>query len=170
MVEFDVVDLPDADHVEAGETAPDFERPLVDTELWRNRTLADLTDDGPVLLVAHPMDGAFQSTYIWNEIRDRGWSDDVELIGIGISTPYEHKTLLQERGVDARLFTDPGAEVLEEYGIAQDLDGMAGVTDARPAVFLIDEDRTVRYAWVGDEHPSFPEYDAVEDALDRHVR
>lgn len=170
MVEFDVVQLPETDHVAEGEQAPDFTRPLVDTELWTDRSLAELTEDGPVLLVAYPMDGAFQATYIWNEIRDRAWADDVELVGLGISTPYEHKEFLKERGVDARLFSDPGADVLHEFGIAQDLDGMAGITDARPAVFLIDEDRTVSYAWVGSEHPSFPEYDEVEAAIGNLVR
>ena len=32
-------------------------------------------------------------------------------------------------------------------------------------VFLVDEDRTVRYAWAAQEWPDFPDYDAVEAAL-----
>ncbi|MFA9515768.1 redoxin domain-containing protein [Halopenitus sp. H-Gu1] len=166
MVEFDVVALPETDHVEAGETAPDFTRPLVNQEFWEDRTLSSLLDDGPILLVAHPMDGAFQSIYVYNEIADRGWADRLDVIGISISTPYEHKTLLAERGVDAQIFSDPAGEVLAEYGIENDLDGMAGIVDARPAMFLIDEDRTVQYAWVGTEQPSFPPYDEVDAAID----
>ena len=166
MVEFDVVSLSETDHVEAGEAAPDFTRPLVNDEYWEDRSLSSLLEDGPVLLVAHPMDGAFQSTYVYNEIDEREWTDRIEVVGLSISTPYEHGTFLDERGVDARIFSDPAGEVLADYGIENDLDGMTGVVDARPAVFVIDEDRTVRYAWVGDEQPSFPPYDEIEAAID----
>ncbi|PSP32005.1 peroxiredoxin [Halobacteriales archaeon QH_10_67_22] len=181
MVEFDVVELAPADHPAVGEQAPDFERPLVGPEYWEDTALSDLTDEGPVVLVFHPMDGAFPTTYMYNEFRDRGWlpstregededgeADDraYELVGLSISTPYEHKTLLEERGVDARVFSDPANGVAESYGIANDLDGMAGVSEPRPAVFVLDGERVVQYAWVASEWPEFPDYDELGAALD----
>ncbi|MFD1646635.1 redoxin domain-containing protein [Haloarchaeobius litoreus] len=167
-LEFDVVELPDSDPVTAGETAPDFTRPLVNDEYWEDASLSDLTDEGPVLLVAHSMDGAFPATYVWNEIRDREWGErfDAQVVGISVSDPYAHKRLIEERGIDHALFSDPAAGVAAEYGIGHDLDGMAGVTEFRPAVFLVDGDRTVQYAWTAQEWPDFPDYDAVEAALD----
>ncbi|MFW6000474.1 MAG: peroxiredoxin, partial [Halorubrum sp.] len=42
MVDFDVVSLPETPHVAAGETAPDFTRPLVNGEYWEDRALADV--------------------------------------------------------------------------------------------------------------------------------
>jgi len=167
-LEFDVVDLGPTDHVEAGEQAPDFERPLVDAESWTDAALSDLLDDGPVLLVCYPMDGAFPATYIWNEVRDRGWADgDVTVVGLSISTPYEHKSLIEDRGIgDVKLFSDPANGVAEAYGIVHDLDGMAGIEEPRPAVFAIEPDRTVAYAWVAEQWPDFPDYDAVEDAIE----
>ena len=165
-MEFDVVDLPEADHPAVGETAPDFTRPLVNEEFWEDRSLASLVDDGPVLLVAHPMDGGFPATYVWNEIDDRGWADELDVVGVSISTPYEHKAFLDERAEDARLFSDPGAGVAEQYGIEHDLDGMRGITEHRPAVFLIDGDRTIQYAWVAAEGPDFPEYDGIAAAIE----
>jgi len=165
-LEFEVVDLPEADHLEVGETAPDFTRPLVNVEYWEDRSLASLTEDGRVLLVAFPMDGAFPATYIWNEIRDRGWGgDELTVVGISISTPYEHKTFIDEREMAYELFSDPAAGVAEAYGTENPLDGMAGVTEHRPAVFLLDEDRTVEYAWVAEEWPDFPDYDEIEAEL-----
>jgi peroxiredoxin len=168
MPDFEVVSLPDADHVEEGDTAPDFTRPLVNDEYWEDASLSELTDDGPVLLVFYTMDGAFPATYIWNEIRDRGWDDDheVTILGLSISDPYSHKRLGEEREMDYRLFSDPQNAVAEEYGIAHDLDGMAGVSEPRPAVFLLDEDRTVEHAWIAEEWPDFPDYDEVESALE----
>jgi len=168
MVDFDVVDLPDTDHVAAGEQAPEFERPLVNDEFWEDVSLSELTAEGPVLLVFHPMDGAFPATYAWSEIDDRGWIDefDARVVGCSISSPYEHKSLLAEQGIDAAIFSDPAAGVAEAYGVENDLDGMAGITEHRPAVYLIDEDRTVQYAWVAEQWPDFPPYDEIEAAID----
>ncbi|WP_134671211.1 redoxin domain-containing protein [Halorussus marinus] len=168
MVEFDVVDLPETDHVAEGDTAPDFTRPLVTDEYWEDAALSDLAEEGPVLLVFYPMDGAFPATYVWNELRDRAWEDDydVTVVGLSISDPYAHKQLVEERGMDYRLFSDPQNGVAESYGVVHDLDGMAGVSEPRPAAFLLDEDRTVEYAWVAEEWPDFPDYDEIEAALD----
>lgn len=167
-LEFDVVDLPDADHVTEGDEAPEFTRPLVNDEYWADVALSDLLADAPVLLVFTPMDGAFPSTYIWNELRDRGVDEHgVQVVGVSISTPYEHTTTIAERGIESftGLFSDPQNGVAEQYGISHSLDGMAGVSEPRPAVFLVDTDGTVDYAWVADEWPAFPDYDAVEDAV-----
>ena len=164
MPDFDVVSLPETDHVAEGETAPDFTRPLVNDEYWEDRSLDDAVD-GPTLLLFHPMDGAFQGTYLYNTVDDHGWSDDVDVLGLSISTPYAHKDLLADRGDGVRIFSDPGAGVIEEYGLAHDIDGMSGITESRPAVFLLDADRTVEYAWVASEHPAFPDAEAIDDAV-----
>ncbi|GAB7010199.1 redoxin domain-containing protein [Halorubrum trueperi] len=168
MPEFDVVSLPETDHVAEGDTAPDFTRPLVTEEYWEDRTLGDVVD-GPTLLLFHPMDGAFQATYLYNTIDERGWADDVDVLGLSISTPYAHKRLLADRGDGARIYADPGAGVIEEYGLAHDIDAMTGITETRPAVFLLDGDRTVAFAWVASEHPEFPDAEAIDDAIDALV-
>jgi peroxiredoxin len=166
MVDFDVVELDATDHPEAGERAPDFTRPLVDSELWADVSLSALVEEGPLVLLFHPMDGAFPATYIWNEIRERGWTDRIDVVGLSISTPYAHKRLIEERDIDARLFSDPQNGVAEAYDIVNDLDGMAGVAEPRPAAFVIDGERTIQYAWVAEEWPAFPDYDDIEAAID----
>jgi len=164
---FDVVDLPPADRVEEGEQAPDFERPLVNHEYWEDAALSELLEDGPVLLVFHTMDGDFPATYTWQEVRDRGWGDHIRVVGVSISTPYEHKRFIEEWGLEEyELFSDPGNGVAEAYGVVNDLDGIAGIEEARPSVFLVDEERVVRYAWTSETWPDFPDYDGVEDAID----
>lgn len=166
---FDVVSLPDTDHLEPGETAPEFTRPLVSPEYWEDTSLSTLVADGPVLLVCHPMAGAFPTTYVWQEITDRGWPDRIPVVGLSISDPYALSRLLRNEDLrehDVRLYSDPANGVAERYGIVNDLDGMAGVAEPRPAVFLLDPDRTVAYAWVATEWPAFPPYDAIEAAID----
>jgi len=68
--------------------------------------------------------------------------------------------------MDYRLFSDPQNGVAEEYGIVNDLDGMAGISEPRPAVFLMDEERRIQYAWVAQKWPEFPDYDEIQDELD----
>jgi peroxiredoxin len=167
-MDFEVVEVSAPDALGVGERAPEFTRPLVDGEFWEDRSLSSLTEAGPVLLVFYPMDGAFPATYVWNELRDRAWHEayDVQVVGLSVSDPYAHKRLIEERGIEYPLFSDPGNGVAREYGIAHDLDGMAGIEEPLPAVFLLDGDRTVEYAWVAEEWPDFPDYDGIEDALE----
>ncbi|PSQ15767.1 peroxiredoxin [Halobacteriales archaeon QS_7_69_60] len=166
-LDFDVVELGPADAPPVGETAPDFTRPLVDDEYWEDVALSELTDDGPVVLVFHTMDGDFPATYIWQAIRDRGWDDyDAEVVGLSVSTPYEHSRFLEEWDIAFRLFSDPQNGVAEAYGVVHDLDGMTGVAEPRPAVFVVDGDRTVREAWVSTEWPEFPPYDDLEASIE----
>lgn len=166
---FEVVDLGPADYPDEGSTAPDFTRPLVNAEFWENVSLSELTAEAPVCLVTHSMAGAFPATYIWNELRDRGFDEyDAHVVGLSISTPYEFKTFIEQRSLaetDFRFFADPANDVAEKYGIVNDLDGMAGISEPRPAAFVIDTDRTIQYAWVAREWPELPDYEELETAL-----
>lgn len=166
-LDFDVSALPHTDHPTPGERAPEFVRPLVNDEYWEDVALSDLLEEGPVVLVFHPMDGSFPATYIWTELADRAWEEryDVTVVGLSISTPYAHKSFIGERDLDYRLFSDPANGVAERYDIVNDLDGMHGISEARPAVFVLEPDREVRYAWVAQEWPSLPPYDAIEAAI-----
>ncbi|PSP84717.1 peroxiredoxin [Halobacteriales archaeon QS_1_68_17] len=165
--DFEVVEFPPADHVAEGECAPDFERPLVNDEYWEDAALSDLVAERPVVLLFHPMDGSFPATYVWKQVREREWRDyDATVVGVSISTPYAHKDLIEEVGIDHKLFADPGNGVAEQFGVVNDLDGMAGVSEPRPAAFVVDGDRTVRYAWVAGEWPEFPPYDEIEAAIE----
>jgi len=161
---FEVVSLGPADHVEEGEQAPEFTRPLVDDEHWENVSLSELTDEGPVLLVFHPMAGSFPTTYIWQELVERGLEEVLTVVGVTSSDPYAQKRLVEARDMEFRLFADPANDVARSYGIEHDLDGMAGISEPRIATFLLDTDRVVRDAWVSEEWPEFPPYDDVEAA------
>jgi peroxiredoxin len=167
MIDVDVVEFGGADAASEGEPAPDFTRPLVNEEYWEDVALSDLLEEGPVLLVFYTMNGAFPATYVWNEIRDRSWHEyDTEVVGVSVSDPYAHAKLIEEREIDHRLFSDPRNEVARKYGVVHDLDGMSGIEEPRPSVFLVDEDRRVAYAWVAEEWPEFPPYDEIEAELE----
>ncbi len=164
--DFDVVELEVSEHPTVGETAPDFTRPLVTDESWADASLSAF--DAPILLVFYPMNGSFPATYIWNELRDREVDQYGTVLGVSISTPYAHKRFIDSHDLDStsfRLFSDPTNEIAEQYGVSHDLDGMAGLSEPRPAVFVIGDDHTIDYAWAATEWPEFPDYDAVEQAF-----
>ncbi|TYL39655.1 peroxiredoxin [Natronococcus pandeyae] len=163
MPEFDVVELEPTDHVESGEEAPDFTRPLVTDEFWEDRTLADLVD-GRTILVFTPMIGSFVGKYVWDELAERGWDDREErVVGVTASTPYAVSTFLDDNDLPFEIFADPANDVAESYGLAHDLDGMAGISEPRPAFVAVDADLTVDAVWVASEWPDFPDYDALEE-------
>jgi hypothetical protein len=69
-LDFEVVDLPEADPPAEGTQAPDFVRPLVNDEYREDRSLSELTADGPLLLVFYTMDGGGSAAYLWDRIRN----------------------------------------------------------------------------------------------------
>lgn len=166
-LDFEVVELEESNHPTKGEKAPDFTRPLVNNEFWEDKSLSELTSNGSVLLVFYPMDGGFPAIYIWNEILDREWEDsfDVSIVGVSISTPYEHKTFIKDRDIDYSLFSDPQNGVAEKYNIINDLDGMEGISEPRPAIFLLKGNQEIQYVWVAQKWPEFPNYDKVEENI-----
>jgi peroxiredoxin len=167
-IEFDITELPTADHLTAGDEAPDFTKPLVDADDWEDVSLSELLVEGPVVLVFHAMDGDFPATYTFQSIRDDGWDqwEDAAVVGISISTPYEHREFQREwTGFERfRFFSDPACEVGEAYGATHQLDGMS-ITEHRPATFVIDTDGVVQYAWVAEEYPAFPPYDEIAEVV-----
>ena len=44
---------------------------------------------------------------------------------------------------------------------------MNGIEEPRPAVFVVDDDRTILNGWVATEWPEFPPYDDIEAELEK---
>lgn len=160
---FDLVEFAPSDHPTEGDQAPDFTRPLVSEEYWEDTSLSDLVaKEGRVLLVFYPLNWGGKSVYWWEEIRERGWGDELTVVGVGISQPFDHQRFIERRGLEHSLYSDPGNGVAERYGVVHDLDGMTGLSEPRPAVFLIGSELSIDYAWVADEWPPSPPYDEIE--------
>ncbi len=168
MLEFDVVELGEANHPEPGDEAAEFTRPLVNDEFWEDRSLSELSSegDGPTILVFTPMLGSFVGKYVWDELRDRGWDDRAgRVVGVTISTPYAVKRFLEDEACPFPFFSDPANAVAEAYGVDHELDDMEGISEPRPAFFALDSDLQVQGAWVAREWPEFPDYDDLEAEL-----
>ncbi len=165
MVDFDVVDLGDTDHIEVGEKAPDFTRPLVNDKFWEDKSLSEIIEEKYILLIFYSMNGSAPAINTWNKIQDKSW--DINIVGISISTPYDHKSFIDNLDLDYQLFSDPKNKIAEKYGVVHNLDGMMGIEEPRPSVFILNEDMVVEHVWVATEWPDSPDIDNLQNKIEQ---
>jgi peroxiredoxin len=154
--------------VSEGDTAPEFTAPMrtPDGDITEF-TLSSALEDGPVVLATFP--GAFTSvcTGEMRTFRDRlDVIDDAgaSLYGVSIDSPFSLGEFAEQNDLNFSLVSDTNKEVIDAYDVVMDFDdlGISGV--AKRAVFVVDEDGTVTYAWVSDDPGVEPDYDEVETA------
>ena len=152
--------------VSVGDTAPDFTAPLANGDV-ESLTLSDAVADGPVALAFFP--GAFTSVCshemeAFDERLDELDAAGVDIYGVSVDTPFALNAFREELGLGFPLVSDSQRDIVESYDIAMDFTAMGVYDLAKRAVFVVDEDRTVTYAWVSDDPGVEPDYDAVLDA------
>ena len=152
--------------VSVGDTAPDFTAPLADGDVGEV-TLSAAVEDGPVVLAFFP--GAFTSVCshemeAFDERLDELDAAGVDIYGVSVDTPFALNAFREELGLGFPLVSDSQRDIVDAYDIAMDFTAMGVYDLAKRAVFVVDEDRTVTYAWVSDDPGVEPDYDAVLDA------
>lgn len=155
--------------VSAGDEAPDFTAPLAngDTDVL---TLSDrLEDDAPVVLAFFP--GAFTSVCshemrTFEERLDEFTEHGATIFGVSIDTPFSLNEFRDKLDLSFGLLSDTNRDIVTAYDVATDLEGV-GVEDiAERAVFVIDSDGTITYAWVAENAGLEPDYDEVKAAVE----
>ena len=153
--------------VSEGDHAPDFTAPLANGDV-DEVTLSEAVEDGPVVLAFFP--GAFTSVCSHEmeafddrlgEIADAG----ATLYGVSIDTPFAQNAFRDELGLDFDLVSDSERDIVDDYGIAMDFAALGVHNLAKRAVFVVDADREVTYAWVSDDPGVEPDYDEVLSAV-----
>jgi peroxiredoxin len=152
--------------VTVGDTAPDFTAPLANGDV-DSLTLSAAVADGPVVLAFFP--GAFTSVCshemeAFDERLDQLDAAAIDIYGVSVDTPFALNAFREELGLGFPLVSDSQRDIVDAYDIAMDFTAMGVYDLAKRAVFVVDEDRTVTYAWVSDDPGVEPDYDAVLDA------
>src|SRR6056297_1195009 len=90
------------------------------------------------------------------------------VFGISTDTSYALERFHQEEGLTFDLISDNDGSIIEAYDIVDDesfaYKGMTGV--ATRSVFVVDDEGTIRYAWIADNPGQEPDYDAVVEAVE----
>ncbi|WP_277540957.1 redoxin domain-containing protein [Haloarcula laminariae] len=152
--------------IAVGDTAPEFTAPLANGDV-AEVSLSEAVADGPVVLAFFP--GAFTSvcSHEMESFDDRlGEFADagVTVYGVSIDTPFAQNAFREELELEFDLISDTERDIVDAYDIAMDFTALGVHNLAKRAVFVVDEDRTVTYAWVTDDPGVEPDYDEVIEA------
>ncbi len=92
----------------------------------------------------------------------------VQVVGVVAQNARAVRTYIEETGLPFDILIDERRDVLRAYGVWHRL-GLDAWNIARPAVFLIDTDRRIRFSFIGDQQREFPTPDEISAAIDRGV-
>lgn len=151
--------------VTVGQKAPNFT--LVDTGK-KPVSLADFAGR-KVVLVFYP--GAFtgvcekelctfrDSMSVFNGI-------NAQVLGVSVDSPFANKGFSEKNNFTFPLLSDYAKQVSAQYcGLVNNFAGLAGLTVSNRAVYIIDAQGTITYAWVGENPGVEPPYDEVIKAV-----
>jgi peroxiredoxin len=155
--------------VEEGDTAPTFTLPGVVGETADTYQLRVATDDGhAVLLLLFPFDFSPVCTNELCAIRDAEWfqfTPELDVWGISGDSVYAHQAFADEFGLNFPLLSDSHGRVAEAYDVCyEEWENHEAVPQR--AVFLVDSDQTIRYAWETEDAFMKPDFFPVKEALD----
>jgi len=75
------------------------------------------------------------------------------------------RTYIEDTGLPFDILIDERRDVLRAYGVWHRV-GLDAWNIARPAVFLIDTDRRIRYSFIADQQRQFPPQEEILAAID----
>lgn len=136
-----------------GDTAPDFEGLYCDGQTFRPRTLTDSLGDRGAVLVFGGFVGSAIATNWWRLYELAGWDefDGVPVHGVHRDGPYAVNAFIREREIPFGLFADVDGEIADAYDLLVERDGMAGEHTSKRAIFVLDDEGVVTYAWETDD-------------------
>jgi len=154
--------------VSEGDTAPTFTA-TVGTSDHEPFDLDDHLGDGPVVLAFFP--GAFTPPCTNEMVAFQDHLADFEaagatILGVSADSPFSQGSFREEHGIEFDLVSDMAREAIGAYDLEIDIEelGLHGI--ANRAVFVLDDEGTVVYAWEADDPTNEPDYDAVLDAVE----
>ncbi|WP_089813513.1 redoxin domain-containing protein [Halomicrobium zhouii] len=151
--------------IPAGTDAPEFELPgLVDGE-HRRVALGEFLGDDVVILAFYPADfnPACDFDSDLDELDLFTMQKDVEVLAIGPDTLYSHAAFADEYDLHIPLLSDTSHDVAETYGV--DFEDDVGQRLVERAVFVVDHDGVIQYAWSTRDMAELPRSEEIKDAI-----
>mgnify|MGYP000323607329 CR=1 FL=1 len=155
--------------VSDGDEAPAFTAPLANGDIESFSLPEAVDSDAPVVLAFFP--GAFTSVCSHEmqtfeqrleDVADAGGT----LYGVSIDSPFALNEFRDTLSLSFGLISDVNRDVIEAYDVSMAFEAVGIERLAKRAVFVVDGDRTVTYAWVSDDPGAEPDYDEVIQAID----
>jgi peroxiredoxin len=151
-----------------GDTAPTFTATYRGSD-HEDFDLDEYLGDGPVVLAFFP--GAFtppctNEMVALQEHIGRFEDAGATVFGVSADSAFTLEAFADEHGLDFHLVSDMGGEAIDEYDLELDLPdlGLHGV--ANRAVYVVDEDEEIAYAWEAEDPTNEPDYDELIEAVE----
>ncbi len=91
---------------------------------------------------------------------------DATVLGISVDGPFSNVAFAEKNKLTFPVLSDYAREATQAYGVAlENFAGLPGYTASKRAVFVVDREGVVRYAWEGPNPGVEPDYDAVKKAV-----
>lgn len=136
-------------------------------------TLTAALADGPAVLAFYPQDFSPVCTEELCTLHEGDYFSfvpGVDIFGISVDGIYSHREFARRHELGFPLLADGDGTVSEAYGVRYDEPHEEfGTRVTKRSLFIVDEDRTVRYAWVTDDVYEQPDLLAAKDRLDEVV-
>lgn len=157
--------------IRVGQEAPDFTLPGAAAGTIEAHGLSEYTEhDWTVILVFYPFDFHPACTDQWCSLRDADWLtllDDVVVLGVGTDAAYAHREYAAQHNIQFPLLSDTNGEISRAYGVLDaDFEGHRDVP--KRAVFVVDADHTVQFAWSASGPEDQPNLDSLRKATNCH--
>jgi peroxiredoxin len=158
-----------------GETVPDVRERIVRPDGATDVVaLSELVAERPVLLNFYTADFSPDCVSEWCEFRDFDWfatGEAVQVVGASRSGERLHRKFISQFGLGFPLFADTELALADAFGVRYRAFGVSH--RAHRSCFLVDEELTVRYKWLG-EHWLDPTRDTppvgeIHDAVVREL-
>lgn len=153
--------------IAVGAKAPDATLYDVDR---KKRTLSEFTKGKNTVVAFFP--GAFTGVCSKEAcaLRDEGTafiSMNAQVVGISVDSPWAQKGWSDVNKLNFPLLSDYKREAIAKFGTSlPSFGGVEGYDSTKRAVFVVDKNGNVAYAWVGDP-PTEPPYPEIKAALSK---
>ena len=151
--------------IKIGDTAPDFE--LLDT----NQEFHKLsnTKDNQTILAFFPAAGSPVCTTEMCNFRDNLNSlkeMNIEILGISVDSPFANKVFAEHHHLNFPILSDYNRETIEKYDVVMpNLGKLKDYKAAKRAIFIVDNDKKIKYKWVSDNPRLEPNYEEIRKAI-----
>ncbi len=91
---------------------------------------------------------------------------DATVLGISVDGPFSNVAFAEKNKLTFPVLSDYTRATVRAYDVAlDDFAGLPGYTASKRAVYVVDGEGTIRYAWVGPNPGVEPDYEAVKKAV-----
>ncbi|WP_181685042.1 redoxin domain-containing protein [Halorhabdus salina] len=148
-----------------GANALTFELPAIEDDAIRHLSLADYVGEQIVVLAFYPGDfnPACDGDSDLSALDLFAMQPDVAVVAVGPDTVYSHRAFAAEYDLDMPLCADTRGEVAEAYEVG--FEDEHGQRRPERAVFVVDLDGVIRYAWSTRDPHERPNGEAIQRAV-----